>query len=65
MHASIGDRIIVRGSRMGQPDRDCKVLEVRGVDGAAPYVVRWTEDGHTALLFPGSDAVVQHFEHVG
>jgi hypothetical protein len=48
---------------MGQPDRDCEVLEVRGADGAPPYVVRWGDTGHQALLFPGSDAFVQHFEH--
>lgn len=63
MRASVGDRIVVRGSRMGQPDRDCEVLELRGADGAPPYVVRWGDDGHTGLFFPGSDALVQHFEH--
>ena len=63
MHASAGDRIIVRGSRMGQPDRDCEVVEVRSPDGVPPYLVRWGHTGHTGLLFPGSDAFVQHFEH--
>ena len=63
MHATTGDRIVVRGSRMNQPDRDCEVLEVRGPDGSAPFLVRWGDTGHVALLFPGSDAYVQHFEH--
>jgi hypothetical protein len=24
-------------------------------------VVRWDEDGHEGLFFPGSDAVIEHF----
>jgi hypothetical protein len=65
MKATKGDRIIIRGHRVGEPDRDCEVLEVRGDDGGPPYVVRWGDSGHETLFFPGSDAVVQHFEHVG
>jgi hypothetical protein len=63
MHASAGDRIIIKGHRVGEPDRDCEVLEARGPGGTAPFLVRWSEDGHEALLFPGTDAFVQHFEH--
>lgn len=62
MQVSEGDRIIIRGHRVGEPDRDCEVLEVRGDDGGPPYVVRWGDSGHETLFFPGSDAVVQHFE---
>jgi hypothetical protein len=25
--------------------------------------VRWEDDGHQALFYPGTDAAVQHFEH--
>ena len=63
MQASVGDRIVVRGHTSGEPDRDCEVLEVPGGDGAPPYRVRWEDTGHDALYFPGSDAVVQHFDH--
>ena len=63
MHASVGDRIVVRGNRVGEPDRDCEVLEIRGPDGGPPYIVRWGETGHQSFFFPGSDAIVQHFEH--
>ncbi len=62
MHASVGDRIIIKGHRISEPDRDCEVLEVRGAEGEPPYLVRWADDGHEALFFPGSDASVQHFE---
>lgn len=62
MRASVGDRIIINGHRHGDPDRDCEVLEVRGQDGASPYLVRWGDTGHQSLFFPGADASVQHFE---
>ncbi|MGQ0432162.1 MAG: DUF1918 domain-containing protein [Microthrixaceae bacterium] len=61
MHASVGERIVIRGHRIGEPDRDCEVLEVRGKDGAPPYVVRWDDSGRECLFFPGSDAVVEPF----
>ena len=56
MHASAGDRIVIRGHRVGEPLRDCQVLEARGPEG--PYVVRWAGDGHEGLFFPGPDATV-------
>jgi hypothetical protein len=63
MQASVGDRIIIKGHRVGEPTRDCQVLEVRGEDGGPPYVVQWDDSGTTSLFFPGTDATVQHFEH--
>jgi Domain of unknown function (DUF1918) len=63
MKADKGDRIVIRGHRIGEPDRDCEVLEVRGLDGGPPYVVRWEESGQEALFFPGSDATVEHYDH--
>ena len=60
MQATVGDRIVAQGHRMGQPDRDGEVLEVHGADGEPPYVVRWSDTGEEGLFFPGSDASVQH-----
>lgn len=60
--ASVGDRLIIRGHRVGEPERDAEIIEVRGPDGAPPYLVRWSGDGHESLVFPGSDALVQHFD---
>jgi Domain of unknown function (DUF1918) len=59
MHANVGDRIVIKGYRLGEHERDGEVLEVRGKDGAPPYLVRWSDDGHTALFFPGGGAVIQ------
>ena len=58
MRAKIGDRILIGGHRVGQPDRQCEVLEVRHPNGEPPYVVRWGDTGHEDLFFPGSDATV-------
>jgi hypothetical protein len=61
MQAKVGDRIVVKGHRVGEPDRDCQVIEVRGSDGGSPYVVRWEDSDHDTLFFPGSDASVQPY----
>ena len=61
MKAAVGDRIVVKGHRVGEPDRDAKILEVQGPDGEPPYLVEWADDGHVGLYFPGSDAIVEHF----
>jgi hypothetical protein len=61
MRASVGDRIVIKSHGVGEPDRDAEILEVHGLDGAPPYVVRWADDGHEGLFFPGADASVQHF----
>jgi hypothetical protein len=61
MQAGIGDRLVIKGHHVGEPDRDGEIVAVHGEDGAPPYVVRWEDDGHEGLVFPGSDAVVEHF----
>ncbi len=63
MEAKVGDRLIIRGHHIGDPERDAEILEVRGPGGSPPYVVRWENDGHESLFFPGSDAVIEPFEH--
>lgn len=63
MKAKVGDRLVVKGHHAGEPDKDAEILEVRGRDGGPPYLVRWSDDGHEGLLFPGPDALVEHFQH--
>ena len=63
MRASVGDRLIVKGH--SGVVRDAEILEVHGQDGSPPYLVRWADDGHVGLVFPGFDAEIQHFEHAG
>ena len=59
MHAVVGDRLHVRGNVVGHPERTGLIVEVRNSGGAPPYVVEF-DDGHTCLMFPGPDAVVEH-----
>jgi hypothetical protein len=60
MHAKVGDRLVIKGHRVGEHDRDAEILDVRGEKGEPPYLVRWSDDGHESLMFPGSDAVIEH-----
>jgi len=55
MRAKVGDRLVVESASDSTHRREAEVVEVRGADGAPPYLVRW-EDGHEALTFPGPDA---------
>lgn len=59
MRAKLGDRLILEGTHVGDRRRIGIVTEVRHPDGSPPYVVRWLDDGHEALVFPGPDARVE------
>jgi hypothetical protein len=59
MRAAIGDRLHVHANIVGQPERAGEIVEVRGAGGEPPYLVRF-DDGHTALVFPGPDAIIEH-----
>jgi hypothetical protein len=43
---------------VGEHDHVGVIVEVRGANGAPPYLVRH-EDGHETLVYPGPDAVVE------
>jgi hypothetical protein len=59
MHAKPGDRLVIKGHRVGEHEKDAEILEVHGENGEPPYLVRWADDGHEGLIFPGSDASVE------
>jgi hypothetical protein len=63
MFAKAGDRLVIRSHHVDGPIRDAEILQVRHEDGSPPYLVRWADTGHEALVFPGTDAEVHHFEH--
>jgi Domain of unknown function (DUF1918) len=63
MQAAVGDRLHVHGKIVGQADRTGDIIEVHGKSGEPPYLVRF-DDGHTCLMFPGPDAVIEHPEKV-
>jgi Domain of unknown function (DUF1918) len=55
-----GDRLVVRAHHQGQPERDAVILEVLGEQGHPPYRVRWMDDGHETIVYPGSDVFIEH-----
>jgi len=61
MRAAVGDKIVVKGHHVGDHDRKAVILAVEGPDGGPPYLVRWNDDGHEGVFFPGSDAIVEHY----
>ncbi len=46
MRARVGDRLVVG------PDRIGVVIDVPAADGSPPYIVRWLEGGHIAMVQP-------------
>ncbi len=46
MHARVGDRLVVDGDRVGI------VVGVPAEDGSPPYIIKWLEDGHIAMVLP-------------
>ena len=62
MFASVGDHLVVRSTHVDGPVRDGEIVDVRHPDGSPPYVVRWSDDGHESLVYPGPDAEIHHFE---
>jgi hypothetical protein len=59
MRARVGDHLY--------PDADHGrvgvVIGLRNADGSPPYVVKWSKDGHIALVFPGPYARIMPGEH--
>ncbi|MDP4510510.1 DUF1918 domain-containing protein [Nonomuraea turcica] len=56
MKATVGDRLVVEGTRGESTRREGFIVEVSHADGSPPYLVRWLDDGHESLIFPGPDA---------
>lgn len=51
-----GDRIAVETERLGQPEREGEVLEIKQDGLHVTYHVRW-DDGHESLLTPAAGSV--------
>ncbi len=60
----MGDWLIIEGTNLGHPRRIGQIVGLRHQDGTPPYAVRWLEDDHESLVFPGPTARVERHEHV-
>jgi len=58
MQATVGDRLHVHSHVVGAHDKIGEIIEVRGENGAPPYMVRFS-DGHESLVYPGPDCVIE------
>ncbi len=58
MHAEVGKWVVIRGRHLDVPARVGQIVEIPHPNGEPPYVVRWSGDEHTSVVFPGPDAVV-------
>ncbi len=56
MRANVGDWLIVK--TRGEHERRGVIQSARP-GGSPPYTVRWTDDGHETMVFPGPDAIVR------
>lgn len=61
MEAGIGDRVVIHGRTVGAAERAGEVVGIRGTRENPLLVVRY-DDGHEAILSPGSDCEVRHPE---
>jgi hypothetical protein len=57
-----GDRFVVSGHHVGEPEHEGEILKALGENGGPPYLVLW-DDGHRSEVFPGPDAYVRHVTH--
>lgn len=59
MKATVGDRVRIHGRTVGTADRLGVVTGIRG-SGEAPLLEVRYDDGHEAILSPGSDCEIIH-----
>jgi hypothetical protein len=57
--AKVGDRLVEEGKHVGDHRRIGVISALRHDDGSPPYMVRWLDTDHEALVFPGSDAHIE------
>ena len=62
MIARVGDRLVVEGVHVGDARRIGLITAVRHPDGTPPYEVRWLDNDHEVLVFPGPEAHVEPAE---
>ena len=58
MRADVGDQIHIKSHQVGVHEQVGVILEVRGREGAPPYLVRFA-GGRESLVYPGPDAVIE------
>lgn len=65
MQAKVGDRLVAHGAHVDDHVREGEILEVHGADGGPPFLVRWYDNDHQTLVFPGPGMQVVPVTHAG
>lgn len=59
MKAKVGDWLVIEGRTLDAGRRQGQVVGLVHADGSPPYRVRWVQDDHESLVFPGPEARIQ------
>jgi len=59
MKARVGDWLVIEGRTLGERRRQGQIIGLAHPDGSPPLRVRWVEDDHESLVFPGPDARIE------
>jgi hypothetical protein len=59
MKGHVGDRLVLEGTHVGDRRRVGVITALRHDDGTPPFLVRWLDDGHEGLVYPGPDARIE------
>jgi Domain of unknown function (DUF1918) len=59
MRAQVGNWLIVEGLTDASHRRQGQIVAVTRTDGSPPFWVRWLDDDHQSLVYPGPDARVE------
>ena len=59
MEAHVGDWVVIEGRMLGERRRQGQIIGITHSDGTPPYRVRWLEDDHESVVFPGPGARIE------
>jgi uncharacterized protein DUF1918 len=57
--ARVGDWLVIEGRTLDNTRRQGQIVELVHPDGSPPYRVRWVEDDHESVVFPGPGARIE------
>ncbi|MCF6745920.1 DUF1918 domain-containing protein [Blastococcus sp. KM273128] len=63
MQVRVGDWLVVHSRHVDEGVREGQVVEIPHADGSPPYLVRWSDDERTSLVFPGPDVSFRPERH--
>lgn len=59
MQAQVGEWLVIEGKTLDDRRRQGQIVALVHTDGSPPYHVRWMEDNHESLVYPGPGARIE------